>query len=88
MGVTTENWHENTKGHWPETNKIFATSNLLQRYTTILSFLMVSVGQEFNWGGGGGSKVSCAVGLEQQGAGLPRLPLCVVSGPFHELYLG
>lgn len=49
---------------------------------------MVSVGQEFNWGGGGGSKVSCVVGLEQQGAGLPRLPLCVVSGPFHELYLG
>ena len=50
---------------------------------------MVSDCQEFN-GGGFSLKVSRVVGLEQWGAGLsrPSISLCVVLGPFHELYLG
>ena len=41
----------------------YATSNLLQRHTIILSFLMVSVGQEFIGGGGQGVAWDLTQGL-------------------------
>lgn len=89
LDIITENWHENPKCHWPGSNKIFVASDLVQRSTIILSFPMVSDCQEFD-GGGFSLKVSRVMGLEQWGAGLSRssISLCVVLGPFHELYLG